>query len=543
MATDTDFVATMQRQLAEARAGKPSETWAAPSGVLGHDGLVRPGTAVDTSACPFNECQIRRMCTRPGAVGCQRVSDELLALAEAATAAQPGEQTPDEQRAWASRLAADVVTADRSGAHILALAAQHDVITADELPQVLASIEEARNGPASGPWCENCGDALDGAERSCPQPVPGEPLKQCGRGGHMFRLDRPPVVVLTPGSTWTGPDGTVYDVVRPKEVGNREKWWVGYLAVESGAGLLPDEKTDLHHEDAFGRMAAALVVHRDVKPENVAQGGQEVRLEVLENLARIATTWRATPPVDAHGSTAGWVRALTDLERAIDGLPSEPTRDVVPAWIAALPALSPDGSPPPLPLTEIDAAEWRRLAGERAADVARLEGEVERLENGRAGWVSLHDQVGEAIKRHLPEVSNSDGVTTWTVERIANAGAVLDATARDRDEWRRRHTLAEAGATSLETSLEINRTDPDEPLDQRLRRVFMHVVHQRCCRAKAERSRDRWKAKAKRLSEGARRGVVGGGTEGRRAARKGDAAGAGRRTGKQRAARPRKGKR
>jgi hypothetical protein len=74
-----------------------------------------------------------------------------------------------------------------------------------------------------------------------------------------------------------------------------------------------------------------------------------------------------------------------------------------------------------------------------------------------------------------------------------------EETASDRDAWRRRYALAEAGAESLETILAIKRAHPDEPLDHRLRRVFMFVVVQRDALANASRSRDRWKAKAKRM--------------------------------------------
>lgn len=48
--------------------------------------------------------------------------------------------------------------------------------------------DEDRRPIFIGPWCENCGDAFDGPERTCPRPSPGEPYKHCGRGGHMFRL-------------------------------------------------------------------------------------------------------------------------------------------------------------------------------------------------------------------------------------------------------------------------------------------------------------------------------------------------------------------
>lgn len=56
--------------------------------------------------------------------------------------------------------------------------------------------------------CTNCGDRFDGPERDCPNPSPGEPYKDCGRGGHMFRAPgRPEVRVETvtmadPDSEW-----------------------------------------------------------------------------------------------------------------------------------------------------------------------------------------------------------------------------------------------------------------------------------------------------------------------------------------------------
>lgn len=44
----------------------------------------------------------------------------------------------------------------------------------------------------TGPWCSRCGDAFDGPERDCPNPAPGRPYVDCGRGGHIFdRSDRP----------------------------------------------------------------------------------------------------------------------------------------------------------------------------------------------------------------------------------------------------------------------------------------------------------------------------------------------------------------
>ncbi len=38
--------------------------------------------------------------------------------------------------------------------------------------------------------CHNCGDHFDAPERECPEPSPGIPYVDCGRGGHYF-IDRP----------------------------------------------------------------------------------------------------------------------------------------------------------------------------------------------------------------------------------------------------------------------------------------------------------------------------------------------------------------
>lgn len=43
-----------------------------------------------------------------------------------------------------------------------------------------------------GPWCVRCGDALGAPERDCPNPAPGQPYVDCGRGGHMFSARKPP---------------------------------------------------------------------------------------------------------------------------------------------------------------------------------------------------------------------------------------------------------------------------------------------------------------------------------------------------------------
>lgn len=37
-----------------------------------------------------------------------------------------------------------------------------------------------------GPRCRNCQDAVTDEDRTCPNPSPGKPLIDCGRGGHMF---------------------------------------------------------------------------------------------------------------------------------------------------------------------------------------------------------------------------------------------------------------------------------------------------------------------------------------------------------------------
>jgi hypothetical protein len=58
-------------------------------------------------------------------------------------------------------------------------------------------VKLAAGGPSpAGPWCENCGDAFTGPKRDCPKPAKGRPYKECGRGGHMFRLEHDPALGL-----------------------------------------------------------------------------------------------------------------------------------------------------------------------------------------------------------------------------------------------------------------------------------------------------------------------------------------------------------
>jgi hypothetical protein len=389
----------MAERLCEAAALDAAEGMA--TNVCGHDGLVRPGTAVDTSDCPSNECQIRRMCTRPGAVGCRQVSDELRALAEAVVASQPCEQTPEEQRDWASRLAADVATADRSGAHILALAAEHDVITADELPEVLASIEEARNGPGSElDTCGECNGTVD------------------ARTGYTLPL-------------------TVHDAAEWRR-----------LAGERA--------------DAIARLEGEVERSRDT-------------LISYERILALTIAAR-----NGHAAEAMCSHARYDaLAEAIE------------AHLPEAPRLIDDSAPANL-------AERVAYAGEMISMAARQRDE----------FGAELDRIGTAVEAHLPPLEGNE----FNVARIANAGAVLDATARDRDEWRRTCDASEVTVDAFEDALAIRCTDHDESLDERLWRVYTVVMVQRTEARKMERSRDLWRAKVKRLSEGARRGVVGSGS-------------------------------
>lgn len=61
-------------------------------------------------------------------------------------------------------------------------------------------------------FCENCGDMFDenaenasigkphGTWRPCPSPSPGEPLKDCGIGGHMYRAKKRTAILPSRGS-------------------------------------------------------------------------------------------------------------------------------------------------------------------------------------------------------------------------------------------------------------------------------------------------------------------------------------------------------
>jgi hypothetical protein len=162
-----------------------------------------------------------------------------------------------------------VTAPDRSGARILAIAAKHNVLPAADLPAVLEAIGEARNGPGildgsapseadampvlSGealvewrrgePGAEERWNALmarkavlvdrkiDGEaseqelaeldelkrlsserrNRECPYPLEElERIQQDIERRNAHRDPSPPNIPLAIGSTWTGPDGTVY---------------------------------------------------------------------------------------------------------------------------------------------------------------------------------------------------------------------------------------------------------------------------------------------------------------------------------------------
>jgi hypothetical protein len=166
----------------EALSAEPTQ----PGTVLGHDGIARPGTAVDTTDCPkatadavraiddqiiaqhraFEEASARRAATLPPGVKAEPVSliDNRIPLPTGPSACF-----------------ADVKTATTGPG-----AGLPDVFAAAEMGRRVAETSPA------GPWCENCGDAFTGPERDCPQPAPGRPYKECGRGGHMFKLEHDP---------------------------------------------------------------------------------------------------------------------------------------------------------------------------------------------------------------------------------------------------------------------------------------------------------------------------------------------------------------
>jgi hypothetical protein len=255
------------KEIAEREASKIP-----PQEVPGHDGLVRPGTAVDTTDCPSNECQIRRMCTRPGSVGCQRpdhktatpshadyvrsleraaeILDEAAARRIAslplgvkaepvslidnriplptgpsacfAEARSAYDQSPNPRCADLNRAATALAGHPDPVPLLEKMGLLPDPATLPNIAPVRQHLEERRAAkptpeqvakgranferlcrehgfwedgapvPFAGPWCENCGDAFTGPERDCPKPAAGRPYKECGRGGHMFRLEHDP---------------------------------------------------------------------------------------------------------------------------------------------------------------------------------------------------------------------------------------------------------------------------------------------------------------------------------------------------------------
>jgi hypothetical protein len=92
----------------------------------------------------------------------------------------------------------------------------------------------------------------------------------------MARDLSPSNITLAIGSTWTGHDGTVYDVVAPGDVGDRPRWWIAAHLVD-GLWAGPHSPDSLHcgYTGAPGSaFALVLRIHRDVKPDNVAPASE-----------------------------------------------------------------------------------------------------------------------------------------------------------------------------------------------------------------------------------------------------------------------------
>lgn len=68
-----------------------------------------------------------------------------------------------------------------------------EICDAAGMPRDLAPRMLRKRGalPPDDSVCRNCGDRFDGPVRDCPNPSPGKPYVDCGRGGHWFE-DPPP---------------------------------------------------------------------------------------------------------------------------------------------------------------------------------------------------------------------------------------------------------------------------------------------------------------------------------------------------------------
>lgn len=82
-----------------------------------------------------------------------------------------------------------------------------------------------------------------------------------------------------------------------------------------GLQLLDGAKVD--SAETYAQFVDAMRATADALRAEVAKNA--TRLAKLEELAKLAKAWRATQPVSV-GSTGPWVRALRDLEEAIDRL-------------------------------------------------------------------------------------------------------------------------------------------------------------------------------------------------------------------------------
>jgi len=205
-------------------------------------------------------------------------------------------------------------------------------------------IEAARMSTAKGflgwgPKCRQCGDAFAGdEERNCPNPAPGKPLIDCGRGGHIF--DAPGDEKLLK-FLWNNAHATPFEmagltieVKAPIFVfreWHRHRVPFGYNEMSARYVPLPDE----NYAPTVERILAGA---NTATTNRQAQGTGRVvtELDAKEWLRRLDDAYKAIESVYQHGLTLGIPKELARLPVAVGRYSAMRATGNLRGWLAFL---------------------------------------------------------------------------------------------------------------------------------------------------------------------------------------------------------------
>jgi hypothetical protein len=253
------------------------------------------------------------------------------------------------------------------------------------------------------PICDSV-EAMRGAEElGWPTRLNGTPmtLEQSYEAARRDRDPKPPNTPLAIGSTWTGPDGTVYDVVAPGDVGGRPRWFVAAHLVEAynrrEGWVGPREPMALHGDDATAQAAFAFVYRAPQPASGVRQW--------VDEAASMARAFKA-----AQAKVAAIETLATELA-ATEGVGPFVAQEIRNRIAAA------DVNPP---ASELDTLRGR---------VGELEREARERHSAMSQLAAGNLQAASAVEALRLELGESQS-------QLASAHAACEASRNERDRLR-----------------------------------------------------------------------------------------------------------